>query len=126
MSAFKTGKLIVVSLWAMDIPKIMHFYRDVLGLDLLPHHGKQPVFSVGEGIHMMIRAGKPLPAEDAAPFPVVAFQVANLDQAIEHLQAHGVQMAGEIVTNPSARYIMFSDPAGNLIEIAELFSRAHQ
>jgi len=125
MSAFKVGKLIVVTLWAPDIAEIVHFYRDILGLNLLPHHEKQPVFSVGEGTHMMIREGKPLPVEDATPFPVVAFQVANLDQAIEHLQAHGVKMAGEIVTNPSARYIMFHDPAGNLLEIAELSRGAH-
>jgi catechol 2,3-dioxygenase-like lactoylglutathione lyase family enzyme len=125
MSTFKTGKLIVVTLWAPDIIETVHFYRDVLGLDLLPHNEKQPIFSVGEGVHMMIRKGTPLPAEDATPFPVAAFQVLNLDEAIEHLQAQGVKMAGEIVTNPSARYIMFRDPAGNLLEIAELFAGVH-
>jgi hypothetical protein len=34
-------------------------------------------------------------------------------------------MEGEIVANPSARYVMFRDPAGNLLEIAELFSQEH-
>ena len=38
MSAFKTGNLIVITLWAPDIPKMVHFYRDVLGLDLLLDH----------------------------------------------------------------------------------------
>jgi hypothetical protein len=48
-----------------------------------------------------------------------------LDQAIQHLQAHGVKMAGDVVTKPSARYIMFYDPAGNLLEIAELLNQVH-
>ena len=125
MSAFKTGKLIVVTLWAPDVPKILHFYRNVLGLELLPHHEKQPAFIVGNDVHMMIRKGTPVPAQDSTPFPMIAFQVADLDEAVQHLQAHGVKLATEIVINPSARYVMFRDPAGNLIEIAQLSSGAH-
>ena len=120
MSTFKTGKLFVVTLWAPNIPESLHFYRDVLGLDLLPHHEGQPAFAVGDGIHLIIRKGTPVPAENANPFPVIAFQVANLDLAIQHLQAHGVKMVGDIIIKPSTRYCMFHDPAGNLLEIAEL------
>ena len=125
MSTFKTGNLFVVTLWAPNIPESLHFYRDVLGLDLLPHHEGQPAFTVGDGIHLAIRKGTPVPAEDSVPFPVIAFQVTDLDQAIQHLQTHGVKMAGDVVIKPSARYIMFHDPAGNLLEIAELSNQAH-
>ena len=120
MSTFKTGKLFVVTLWAPNIPESLHFYRDVLGLDLLPHHEGQPAFTVGDGIHLTIRKGTPVPVENDSPFPVVAFQVANLDDAIQHLHAHGIKMAGDIINKLSTRYCMFHDPAGNLLEIAEL------
>jgi catechol 2,3-dioxygenase-like lactoylglutathione lyase family enzyme len=125
MSSFRTGKLFVVTLWAPDIPQILHFYRDVLGLDLLPHHEGQPAFTVGDGVHLTVRKGTPLPPQDATPFQVIAFQVPDLDEAIHHLRAHGVKMEGEIVANPSIRYVMFRDPAGNLLEIAELHSWKH-
>ena len=125
MTAFKAGKLIVVTLWAPDIPEIVHFYRNVFGLDLLPHHGEHPAFTVGDGIHLTIRKGTPVPPQDATPFPMIAFQVPNLDEAIHHLQAHGVEMEGEVIANPSVRYVMFRDPAGNLLEIAELHSWEH-
>ena len=120
MSTFKIGKLFVVTLWAPNISESLHFYRDVLGLNLLPHHEGQPAFTVGDEIHLTIRKGKPALVENASPFPVIAFQTANLEHAIQHLQAHNVKMVGDIVTKPSARYCMFHDPAGNLLEIAEL------
>lgn len=69
MPPFKTGKLFVVTLWAPDIPEILNFYSDILGLDLLPHHKGEPAFMVGDGIHLTIRKGTPVPAEDAILFP---------------------------------------------------------
>jgi catechol 2,3-dioxygenase-like lactoylglutathione lyase family enzyme len=125
MSAFKVEKLFVVTLWAPDIPESLHFYREVLGLEWLPHHEGQPAFVVGDGIHLTLRKGKPVPAENALPFPVIAFQVADLDQALQHLKANGVKMAGDIVTKSGVRYCTFYDPAGNLIEIAEVSSEPH-
>ena len=34
--------LAVISLWAEDVPAAAHFYRDVIGLKLLPHHAGDP------------------------------------------------------------------------------------
>lgn len=125
MSNFKTGKLIVVTLWAPDVSEILHFYGNILGLDLLPHHEKQPAFVVGDGVHLMIRKGTPIPIEDTVTFPIVAFQVDDLNEAIQHLQIHGVELTTKIITNPSTSYVMFRDPAGNLLEIAELSTGTH-
>ena len=41
----------VVSLWAEDVPRTVHFYRDVIGLKLMPHHGAQPAFEVN-GVYL--------------------------------------------------------------------------
>jgi catechol 2,3-dioxygenase-like lactoylglutathione lyase family enzyme len=71
MSTLKIGKLFVITLWAPDISEGLHFYHDVLGLDLLSHHEGQHTFTVGDGIHLAICKGAPVPAEDSVPFPVI-------------------------------------------------------
>ena len=47
------ARLAVVSLWAEDVPATAHFYRDVLGLRLLPQHGDRPNFDLG-GVYLTI------------------------------------------------------------------------
>jgi predicted enzyme related to lactoylglutathione lyase len=50
---------------------------------------------------------------------VVALSVPNLDAAVEKLQSHGVDLAWGVETNATGRWVMFHDPAGNLIELVE-------
>ena len=59
-------KFAVVSVWAEDVTSCAHFYRDVLGLDIAPHHTPRPNFMV-DGIYLVILNGKPGPARDAGP-----------------------------------------------------------
>ncbi len=125
MTAFKPKQLVVVTLWAEDIHETAYFYRDVIGLELLPLHDAQPTFIVGDGVHLIIRKGKPVAAQNAKPFPIIAFEVDDLDYAISQLVSHGVSLATEIITNPSAKFIVFNDPAGNLLEFAQLSPGAH-
>lgn len=109
----------VICLWAENVPKAAHFYKDVLGLDLLPHHhGGRPHFKVGEA-YLTILQGKPQPAEDSEPsrFPLFAFRVWDLDEAVERLKAHGVELPWGIEGHEDSRWVMFHDPAGNLIEL---------
>ncbi len=112
--------LAVVSLWAEDVSKAAHFYRDVLGLRLMPHHGECAVFDLG-GTYLMILRGKPQPAQDMQParFPLVAFRVPNLDAAIEQLHAHAIATPWGIESGAGNRWVMFHDPAGNLLEFVE-------
>jgi catechol 2,3-dioxygenase-like lactoylglutathione lyase family enzyme len=109
----------VISLWAEDVPETAHFYMDVLGLELLAHHhGGRPHFKVGEA-YLTILKGKPLPAEEAVPdrFPLFAFRVQDLDEAVARLEAHGVELPWGVEGEGGARWVMFYDPAGNLIEL---------
>lgn len=109
----------VISLWAEDVPKAAHFYKDVLGLELLlHHHGEQPHFKIGETL-LTILKGKPQPAKNPDPFrfPLFAFRVWDLNEAIERLKAHGVELPWGIEGQGDARWVMFYDPAGNLIEL---------
>ena len=58
-------RVVVLSLWAGDVPKTTHFYKDVLGLEPFSHHhGDRPHFKVGDGF-LTILQGKPRAAENA-------------------------------------------------------------
>ncbi len=115
-----TPQLAVVALWASDVPQAAHFYRDEVGLRLLPHQGERPHFDLG-GPYLTILRGLPHPAEDAVParFPVVAFRVPHLEHAIARLEAAGVPLPWGIEGEAGSRWVMFHDPAGNLVELVE-------
>jgi catechol-2,3-dioxygenase len=109
----------VICLWAEDVLKTAHFYKDVLELELLPdHHGGRPHFKIGDA-YLTILKGEPHPAEgsDPARFPLFAFRVNDLDEAVERLQEHGVDLPWGIEGHEESRWVMFHDPAGNLIEL---------
>lgn len=113
-------RLAVISLWAEDVPKTAHFYRDVIGLSLLPHHGERPHFDLG-GSYLVILRGKPMPPGDPVPerFPVLAFAVSDLDKSLEKLRAHQIALPWGIEKDAASRWVMFYDPAGNLIELVQ-------
>lgn len=113
-------RLAVVSLWAEDVPKTAHFYRDVIGLTLLPHHGERPHFDLG-GSYLVILRGKPIPPQDAIPetFPALAISVPDLDAATQALRTHQVELTWESDEHTGAHWVIFNDPAGNLIELVQ-------
>ena len=116
-------RIAVVSLWAEDVPTAAHFYRDVIGLRLLSHHSHhdgRPHFDLG-GTYLAILKGKPVPAQNAEPshFPLIAFAVDDLDSAIERLRAHRVELPKDVAESADSRWVMFRDPAGNLIELVQ-------
>jgi catechol 2,3-dioxygenase-like lactoylglutathione lyase family enzyme len=114
-------RLAVITLWAEDVPAAAHFYRDVIGLRLLPMpHDYRPHFDLN-GVYLVILRGTPHPAENATParFPVVAFAVDNLEAAVTQLRAQNVELPWGVEEDASSRWVMFHDPAGNLIEIAQ-------
>ncbi|HLO14635.1 MAG TPA: VOC family protein [Anaerolineales bacterium] len=113
-------KFALISIWAEDVSANAHFYRDVLGLDLLPHHGSRPHFKV-EGIYLTILKGNPAPAQNADPdrFPLFALSVDNLDDMLKRLAKHHIALPWGIESNAGERWVMFHDPAGNLIELVQ-------
>jgi catechol 2,3-dioxygenase-like lactoylglutathione lyase family enzyme len=113
-------RLAVVSLWADDVAAATHFYRDVIGLRLLPHQPGRPHFDL-HGTYLTILKGRPVPAQGAEPerFPVVAFAVEDLNAAVARLRAHRVDLPWGIEQDEHSRWAMFYDPAGNLIEMVE-------
>lgn len=113
-------RLAVVTLWTEDVAAAVHFYRDVIGLKLLMFDQHRPHFDLG-GIYLVILQGRPLPPLDPVParFPIVAFAVDDLDAVVEHLRAHHVELPWGVEEDADSRWVMFHDPAGNLIELAQ-------
>ena len=113
-------RIAVLSLYAEDVSIAAHFYRDVLGLTLLPHHGGRPHFDLG-GSYLVLLKGQPAPApnQPAERFPLVAFAVDDLDASINRLQMHQVELPWGIEQDASSRWVMFHDPAGNLVELVQ-------
>jgi catechol 2,3-dioxygenase-like lactoylglutathione lyase family enzyme len=113
-------RIAVVSLWAEDVPAAAHFYRDVVGLKLLPHHDGDCLHFDVESCILTIVHGRPaLPPDPGPRFPVVAFSIPELEPAIEKLHLHGVDLPWAVETNAAGRWVMFRDPAGNLVELVE-------
>lgn len=120
------ARLAVISLWAEDVPTVAHFYRDVIGLRLLPHHGDRPHFDL-DGVYLTILKGRPVPAQDPMPirFPIVAFSVDDLDAVAERLRTHHIELPWGIEADAGSRWVMFYDPAGNLIELVHFKGQIH-
>ncbi|MEJ2597923.1 MAG: VOC family protein [Anaerolineales bacterium] len=87
-------RIAVLSLWAEDVPKTAHFYRDVLELPMAAQHAQQPHFDLG-GCNLVILKGRPSAAQEADParFPLLALAVDNLHHAVERLKAHQQPLA---------------------------------
>ena len=114
-------RLAVISLWAEDVRATAHFYKDVLGLQMLPMaHDHRPHFDLN-GVYLVILRGMPHPAENPTParFPVIAWAVDNLEDTVAHLQAQHVELPWGVEEDNGSRWVMFHDPAGNLIEMAQ-------
>jgi len=114
-------QLAVVSLWAENVPVTAKFYRDVIGLEMIHEHTAERVhFRLGKNGYLVLLKGKPHPATDTVVerFPVVAFEVDDLEKAVERLEAHGVETLESIKEDSWSRWVMLHDPAGNLIELA--------
>lgn len=121
MSQNDRQSLIVVSLWVKNLPISVHFYRDAIGLELLPHHGNHPALKIGDTHLVIIQGEDDIPKFPSEPrWPILALRVPDLDAAVQRLRAHHIELPWGIERSAQARYVMFHDPDGYLLEIAEL------
>jgi catechol 2,3-dioxygenase-like lactoylglutathione lyase family enzyme len=121
MPYFTPDRLAIVGIPADDLPAALHFYLDIIGLPLLPHHDERPAFDLGHDTYLvLVKSQHPLVFAPEEPiFPALTFEVKDLDQAVDHLEAHGVKLLSGIKTSSQTRWILFHDPAGNLVEFAQ-------
>jgi catechol-2,3-dioxygenase len=113
--------LFVASLQIEDLEAGIHFYRDLLGIPLLPHHAGRPHFDLGSCYLVLLR-GKSSLQPAAERFPCLAFTVDDLDTRLEKLRLHGVPLPWGVEQDSGSRWVMFHDPGGNLVELVEFNS----
>ncbi len=121
MAEFPPSGLAVVSVRTHHLHETLIFYRDVVGLNGLVHHGHQPAFELGNGAFLVIvEAHEDAPPTTPEPrFPLLAFAVQDLDEAVARLKSHRIDLPWGINSNPQSRWVEFYDPGGNLIELAQ-------
>jgi catechol 2,3-dioxygenase-like lactoylglutathione lyase family enzyme len=121
MTAIGAVQLKVVSLRAEDLPATVHFYRHVLGFNLVHHHEHHPSFELQNGVFLVIvqSQSKVEQISGEAAFPVLAFEVEDLETAIKTLESNSVALPWGVEERSGSRWVKFYDPAGNLIEIVQ-------
>jgi catechol 2,3-dioxygenase-like lactoylglutathione lyase family enzyme len=119
------GRLDNIDILCRDLPAMVAFYRDVLGLpELLGYHEDEgwAGFQAGDVSLFLIAVeadhpGPRAPGAGPAGFESFAFAVDDLEAAMRELEARGVTWAGDVVESQWYRYRSFHDPEGNLLHI---------
>lgn len=119
------ARVYAVSLWAPDLPVALRFYRDVIGLLPILHHGDRLHFDLN-GTYLAVLPGKQevFPAHPDIRFPLVAIALDDFEAALARLSAEGVDLPWGIEQGQGMRWAMCHDPAGNLIELVDQSSQA--
>jgi hypothetical protein len=118
-----------------DVERLVNFFHETLELPFfLPYKTGQDwaaidagnitiyIFRSEKGQHAPIRT--PINPENAPGIDSLAFEVEDLDSAIQILTSRGVNWAGDIThwNHPSGtwyRYRPFYDPEGNMMYVTE-------
>ena len=107
-----------VAVPAKDFEESVHFYGTVLGLPELQRWGSMPgcEFQVGNLTLAVMEPTAFGQAFEPHSLPI-ALQVDDVEAAREHLQAAGVEFAGETLDSGVCHQAFFKDPAGNTLDL---------
>lgn len=119
------NQVAVLTVWAEaeNIKPTAKFYEDVLGLKRISANTDHYVFDT-DGTFIVIMEGRlEQPRDPKRRWPMFALTVPDLDLSIKALRAAKIELPWGIeessAPSPSSRWVMFHDPAGNLIELVE-------
>ena len=104
--------------WVSDMDRAVAFYRDVLELSLVRRNGDEwAEFDCGASrlaLHGAVHGHAPPPGGATA-----VFLVDDLDTARTALSARGVTFGHEGGVEGFARFLAFTDPDGNTVQVIE-------
>lgn len=110
-------------LFVADMEAAVAFYGDVLGLPLVERDEACALFDAGGGALLELWAKGV--AADSPKTPerqsvLIALRVEDLNGAVAELAAKGVRFLGEPDEYAGTRWIHFTDPEGNRLELKEV------
>ncbi len=120
MGSFKVEKINHVGLPTSDRGASIAFYRDLIGLQVIPHEidGNPLVWTRAED-GGMVHLIEPNPEAATDYRTHVALQVDDLDAALDAIKAAGIEItSGPGERHNGQRYFFIADPDGNRIELA--------
>lgn len=115
--------LIWAGLFVEDMEASVSFYRDVLGLSLLGQGEGWAHLDAGNGaLFELMGSGKASqePKEPDQQPIILGLRVEDLDSAIAELQQKGVNFTSDVGEFEDTRWVHFTDPEGNRLEIKEV------
>jgi lactoylglutathione lyase len=121
-------KISAIILLVADAPKLIGFYRDVLGLEVKQESEDWIELSTKEGSTVLAlypKRDKKKPSSvklglDNAHNMLIGFNVSDLDSVCKELDNKGVSFFKRPAEESFGKHAIIEDPEGNLISIAEL------
>jgi predicted enzyme related to lactoylglutathione lyase len=110
-------------LFVEDLDACVAFYKDVLGLPLIRKRSDTAHFDAGNGaLFELMSGGKAShrPKDPEQQPIVVGLRVDDLEKALSELKQKGVLFIGEPGEYKGTRWVQFSDPEGNRLEIKQV------
>ncbi|HYZ30123.1 MAG TPA: VOC family protein [Thermoleophilaceae bacterium] len=114
-------------LYADDVPALVAFYCDVVGLTAIhPPDEHSAAFRLEDGGVLLVfdpsrtnMPGRFVPPHGANGHGHIAFRVDQVDGAADALRANDVEIERTITWPSGGRSVYFRDPAGNSVEYVE-------
>lgn len=122
------GKISAIILLVADAPKLISFYRDVIGMEVKQESEDWIELSTKGGSTVLAlypKRDKKTPSSvkqgsDSARSMLIGFNVSDLDSVCKELDNKGVRFFKKPAEESFGKHAIIEDPEGNLISIAEL------
>lgn len=109
-----------------DVPGLVRFYRDVIGLQVLAEADDRVWLAVGERARLGVWTPGPKEFGDRGGAHVhfaVSVSPGGLDALADRLRRDGADPEGPVAHDGGDRSLYVRDPAGNLLEAWDFFRR---
>jgi predicted enzyme related to lactoylglutathione lyase len=108
-----------------DMDRALRFYGEVLGIEVVDRSEYWSSLNLaGARIGLHGNGGQPVPEVPRDPHgahagATLTLRVADIDAAVAHLEAAGVEFLGEIARSPWGSTVAFLDPDGNVLKLMQ-------
>jgi len=122
-------RILHTAYFVADIDRSLKFYREVLGMKELQQFdlgaGVKEVMlgfpdSKGPGVILMWNTKRTTPYQYGDSYSRIVMMVSDLDAAVRHLRAHGVEFSKAPTEVKGLRYCIIKDPDGYGIEVLQI------